>query len=317
MAKFQLLIMFLLLLPAADAICSYRNSLEKAAVDLNSAVFVSSITNVAVCGINASKGRHYELSDILEDGLSNALIRAGRFNVIMKNKQGEAMQEIKFGMDGYTDQMKAKKPGQMTQADALLTGTYRRHGSKITVDLQLVTVETSAAVWSGTIELSVSDFPKGSVPEEEAPEVVIQRETVYVDVPGKQQAETRMTEAAPKYIFDEASGRMVKFPLEVSASGQLAEPVVTPHERRRMEEEEAMMRRHFEAQREDAETAAAVMKNERYKGSDDRSLPTRPLPDDDEDYTWSQMYGWTRVPRYNKNGVQTNSGIKQPANLMQ
>ena len=169
--KLSALLGLLMLLPAAAGAGSYRHSLEQAAVDLKSATFMTRITNVAVCDITAAAGGRYDLSGILEDGLSNALIKAGRFSVIMKNKQEAAMKELKFGIDGYTDQMKAKKLGQMAQADALLTGTYRRHEGKITVDLQLVTVETSAAVWSGTMELSVSDFPKGSVPEEEAPEV--------------------------------------------------------------------------------------------------------------------------------------------------
>ena len=183
--KLSALLGLVLLLPAAAGAGSYRHSLEQAAVDLKSASFMTRITNVAVCDITAAAGGRYELSGILEDGLSNALIRAGRFNVIMKKRQEAAMKEIKFGMDGYTDQMKAKKPGQMDQADALLTGTYRRHRGAITVDLQLVTVETSVAVWSGTLELSVSDFPKGSVPEEEVPEVVtvIQEKIVYVAAP--------------------------------------------------------------------------------------------------------------------------------------
>ena len=288
----------ILLLPAAAGAGSYRDSLEQAAVDLNDASFKTTIINVAVYGIKASKGGHYELSDILEDGLSNALIRTGRFNIIMKNKQEAAMKEIKFGMDGYTDQMKAKKPGQMTQADALLTGTYQRHGSKITVELQLVTVETSAAVWSGTLELSVSDFPKGSVPEEEAPEAVIQRETVYVTAPGNQQpAQTWMGNNGRKYIWDEEEMRMVKYPVEILPSGRRADPVVTPHERKRMEEEEENWREMYKLAAEKAKIADTAMRNERYKGSDDRSLPTRPLPDDDEDYTWDSRYGWTRVPR--------------------
>lgn len=181
------LFMLLLVLLEAPAGADYSANLDQLIADLNYNLVDRSIKTVAVTDFCDTAGTRYLVSGMLEQDLSTKLIKRSRFKIIMKNKQEAAMKEIKLGIDGYTDPLTAKRIGQLIQADALLTGTYRRQKNKLIVDMQLIKVETSDALWAGSVVLSVKDFPEGSVPEEEVPQIktvtVTETQTVYVPVP--------------------------------------------------------------------------------------------------------------------------------------
>ena len=124
MAKYLVLIMFLLQLPALCIAEQYNKKLDQLMINLNETVTDLKIKTVSVADFSDTSSRRYEVSGILEQELSRSLTQHGRFKIILETTRESSIKELKFGAAGYTDQMTAKPLGKMSQADAILTCTY-------------------------------------------------------------------------------------------------------------------------------------------------------------------------------------------------
>ena len=183
--------MLLSMFPSLCAAEKYNKGLDRLVTDMASNVTDMSIKRVAVTGFRETlSGMRYPLSGILEEDLTTKLIKSGRFKVIVKSKTEEVLKELKFGAAGLVDPTKVKQLGKMSQADAILTGSYRKKDDMVLINLQLLNVETGEAAWAGSVEIRLKDLPKGVIPEEET--------SVYVE-PTKQNPPQYLPEPSPRY----------------------------------------------------------------------------------------------------------------------
>lgn len=113
--------------------------------------------------IDTTSKQRYLLSDILEDDLTTKIIQSKKYDVIIKNKIDEILKELKFGYEGLVDPTKRKQFGKLTQADAILTGSYRERGDEIIINTQLINVETGEAIWAGSVSIPKAEIPAESM----------------------------------------------------------------------------------------------------------------------------------------------------------
>ena len=68
---------------------------------------------------------------------------------------------MKFSSEGLTDPAQSKQFGKMSQADAILTGTYFEKGKQVQISAKLVNIETGEVVWADNVSIAKEEIPLG------------------------------------------------------------------------------------------------------------------------------------------------------------
>jgi len=76
------------------------------------------------------------------ESLTTAIVNTGQFNVVERNKLNTVLKELEIGLTGLADANKAKKVGELLQADVILTGTFADLGGFWNVNMRLINVRT-------------------------------------------------------------------------------------------------------------------------------------------------------------------------------
>jgi len=122
------------------------------------------VRKIAVVNILELKTRaHTGTSNILEEELTTKLIQkknTAGYDVIVKSRIEEILEELKLGYKGFVTAEVLKEFGKISQADALLTGTYREKGRKIILNVQLVDTEKAEGLWAYRAVIPKSEFPE-------------------------------------------------------------------------------------------------------------------------------------------------------------
>lgn len=141
--------------------CSYESQLDNLVGSLCK-IKNKSIQKIAVINfIDTTSKQRFLFSDILETDLNTKIINTGRFKVIEKNRLDEILKELKFGYEGLADPTQSKQFGKMSQADAILTGTYFEKGKQVQVSAKLINIETGEVVWADNISVLKEEIPLG------------------------------------------------------------------------------------------------------------------------------------------------------------
>lgn len=160
--KIVFLVFFILIIMNCSLLfSSYESQLDDLVVSL-SKTKDKSIQKIAVINfIDTTSKQRFLFSDILETDLNTKIINTGRFKVIEKNRLDEILKELKFGYEGLTDPAQSKQFGKMSQADAILTGTYFERGKQVQVSAKLINIETGEVVWADNISVLKEEIPLG------------------------------------------------------------------------------------------------------------------------------------------------------------
>ena len=141
----------------------YADKLDDLITSLVSETKEKSIRKIAVFNfIDITSKQRFLLSDILEEDLTTKIIQTKKFDVIVKSRISEILKELKFGYEGFVEPEKRKQFGKLSQADAILTGTYREKGKKVLINAQLINVETGEAIWAGSVLIPRNEFAQES-----------------------------------------------------------------------------------------------------------------------------------------------------------
>jgi TolB-like protein len=132
----------------------YDAQLKGLAASLTERLAATLRKNVAVVDFVDLSGNSTELGRFLAEELSvNLTITAKGFQVIDRNHLKEILRENKLASTGIIDSQTAKRLGQITGVDALITGTVTPFGDSIRLTVKALDTGTAAMVAAANLDL--------------------------------------------------------------------------------------------------------------------------------------------------------------------
>ncbi|MDR3048713.1 MAG: CsgG/HfaB family protein [Elusimicrobiota bacterium] len=128
---------------------------------------------IVVAGFkNSDNGAHDSFSVLLEDEISNVLIKSMPSQVIVKSRLDIILGEISLSADNVFDNASRKQIGKLSSADFILSGNYRINNGDIIVNIQAVDIESGTGLMSKQIIIN----------REYVPQYILQSEPVKTEV---------------------------------------------------------------------------------------------------------------------------------------
>jgi TolB-like protein len=134
---------------------AYEDEIKSLTKDLSAKIVGSGQKVVAVVDFADLQGNVTELGRFLAEELSISLAASGNgFEVVDRNQLKSLLQEQKLSLTGLIDPATMKKVGQISGADALITGTVTPFGDTVRLGIKVLNTETAKLISGGTVNIA-------------------------------------------------------------------------------------------------------------------------------------------------------------------
>jgi TolB-like protein len=187
---------------------SYENEVRSAAGTLAQFVRESGKKTVAVVDFTDLQGNVMELGRFLAEELSIALSSLAQkdFRVMDRTHLRALLKEHQLSLSGLIDPSTARKVGELSGVDALVTGTLTPFGDNVRLALKVIELSTAEILGSTSVNIgrtqAINELLSREVAQE-APALVVQETTVAAATPTPTPKPTPSPTPSPEAIVVE------------------------------------------------------------------------------------------------------------------
>ncbi len=145
------LLLFSVLTASAQDI---RAGVEQLASQIDKASPEGKQLRVAVADFPDLQGVTSDFGRYVASRLTTRLAQSPKFFVIERQRLGQVLAELKFGMSDLVDPAKAKQLGLMVGVEAILVGTVSDLGNQVDLDARMIEIETNRMLLGATVTIS-------------------------------------------------------------------------------------------------------------------------------------------------------------------
>lgn len=155
---FNLLFLFLMVLPGPAQAVELKEAVEQLAVELAKSVPEGRTLRVAVSDFPDLQGVTSDLGRYIAERLTTRLsAQTHKFRVIERRRLGQVLAELRFSMSDLVDPDKARQLGKMLGVEAIVVGTVSDLGNTVDVDARIIEIETNDILPGTTVAISKDD----------------------------------------------------------------------------------------------------------------------------------------------------------------
>lgn len=155
---------------------AYRNEIDQIARDLADKALTSNTRTIAVVDLTDLNGSVTELGRFVAEELSSALAEEGSLQVIDRIHLRSILQEHKLAATGLIDPLTARKLGEITGVQGLVTGTITEFGDSVRISAKVLDTATAR------IHAAV----RGDIPKTDAIKELLGQDIDAAGTPGRE-----------------------------------------------------------------------------------------------------------------------------------
>ena len=123
--------------------------------------FTLSAQTVAVFDFDCDDFAFYDKVGTMTDLLCHELVQNGNITLVERKNLQYVKDEMKFQLEGWTDEATIKQAGKMLNADCIIVGSVATLGCPLYITARMIEVETGKVLHSAKMTLDVwSDYEK-------------------------------------------------------------------------------------------------------------------------------------------------------------
>jgi TolB-like protein len=131
-----------------------RSGVEQLAVQITKEAPEGRQLRVAVADFPDLQGGTSDLGRYIASRLTTRLAQSPKFFVIERQRLGQVLAELKFGMSDVVDPSKAKQLGKMAGVEAIIVGTVADVGNQFDFDARMIDIETNRLLLGATVTIA-------------------------------------------------------------------------------------------------------------------------------------------------------------------
>jgi TolB-like protein len=140
--------------PPTAAAQDLRAGVEQLATRIIEATSEANHLRIAVADFPDLENVTSDLGRYIANRLTTRLAQSPKFSVVERQRLGQILAELKFGMSDLVDPTKAKQLGQIAGVEALVVGTVSDLGNQVDIDIRLIEINTSHMLLGATTTIS-------------------------------------------------------------------------------------------------------------------------------------------------------------------
>jgi TolB-like protein len=144
----------LLYFPGPGLAQDFRTGIEQLASQLSKSGLEGRQLRVAVADFPDLQGVTSDLGRFVASRLTTRLAQSPKFSVIERQRLGQVLAELRFGMSDLVDPTKAKQLGRMAGVEGIVVGTVSDLGNQVDLDARLIDIETNRMLLTATATIS-------------------------------------------------------------------------------------------------------------------------------------------------------------------